>query len=138
MISGDHVTRFIEEGLWQGEQELLMPNSVGFEHDGKLYAGLAYHNYSPDEGHIEVSAYSERRDWLTKGRLKYLLYTYPFEELGLRLIIARHSATNKTARRLWTRLGAAEHELPDLRAEGESEIVAILKRETAKKMKWTD
>lgn len=129
LVTGDAVRLFVEFGLWGGRRQFGASTAMGYADETGIVAGLVFHNYDPDTGVIEISAYSTRRDWLTKGRLVEL-FGYPFDQLGVRICIARSSDTNRRALRIWKALGASQHPLPDLRGEGEAEIVSLLKRET--------
>lgn len=130
-VSGPEVQRFVELGLWGGLRGFGECQVIGFADENGLAAGIVYHNYDPDSDVIELSAYSARRDWLTKGRLADV-FGYPFDQLGCRICVARISEHNKRALRIWRSLGASQHPLPDLRGDGEAEVVCLLKRDTFK------
>lgn len=126
----DAVRAFVEDGLWGGaEQFSEASQGLGFvrENEG-LVAGIVYHNWSPSGGTIEISAYSACRDWLTKASLREI-YEYPFMSAGVRLILSRISEHNSRARRIWQALGASEYLIPDLRADGEGEMVYTLSQQ---------
>jgi len=104
--------------------------AMGFcDNNRQLVAGIVYHNYSASAQTIEMSAYSSRRHWTT-GQIVKLIFDYPFDQLGCRLVVARHSQNNKVARRIWNSLGAAEYIIPELRGAGEAEAIAVLSRDT--------
>jgi RimJ/RimL family protein N-acetyltransferase len=96
---------------------------------------VVYHNYDPDGGVIELTAYSTRRSWLNKSRLR-AVFSYPFDQLGLRICVARISEKNTRTLRIWKALGAEFYPIPHLRAEGEAEIIAVLHRDTWKSSKF--
>ena len=96
--------------------------------DRQMVAGCVFHNYSPSSGVIEVSAASDSPRWLSRVNMS-LIFNYVFDHLGCRMATARHSETNRTAIRLWARLGATQHTLPNMRADGEDEVVAILTKQ---------
>jgi len=122
------VAAFVSDGLW-GDQRGFGPcKAVGFVKDGALIAGVVFHNFDPWSGVIELSSYSTRRDWLTKARLR-VIFGYPFDQVGLRMCVARISENNTRTLRIWRALGADLHRIPDLRAEGEAEVIATLKRD---------
>lgn len=130
------VAAFVSHGLW-GDQRGFGPcKAVGFatEKDG-LIAGVVFHSFNPWGGTIELSSYSSRRDWLTKERLR-AIFGYPFDQLNLRLCVARISEKNTRTLRIWRALGAALTPIPDLRGEGEAEVVAVLKRDTWENSKF--
>lgn len=98
--------------------------AIGIDRGG-LIAGFVYHNWSPEHGTIEISAAAVSPRWATRRNIAAVL-AYPFDGLQCRLVTARHSERNAAARRLWRGLGATEHFIPDLRADGEAETIAVL------------
>ena len=126
----DQIVRFVEQGLWGGSERFGECSAIGFanEKDG-LVAGIVYHNYSPSNGTIELSAYSTCRDWTTRDYIALIFGKYPFLQLGCRIAFARHSEHNKRARRIWKALGADEYVIADFRNDGEAEVLAVLKRD---------
>jgi len=119
---------FVERGLWENKRQFGDCVAIGFANAVEgLVAGFVYHNYEPETGVIEVSGYSTRRDWCTKALLK-VIFDYPFNQVGVRLVVARHSEHNKRVRRIWKSIGAKEYVIPDLRADGEAEVVSVLSR----------
>lgn len=131
----DAVKAFVAQGLWDGRRH-IDGYGLGFanETDG-LVAGVVYHNYDPDSGVIEITAYSARRDWLNRDRLK-LIFGYPFDQLGVRVCVARISENNTRTLRIWRAFGAELTPIPHLRADGEAENVAVLHRDTWKQSKF--
>lgn len=99
--------------------------AIGFADDeGKLQAGVVYHNWSPENGTIEISAASVNRHWLTKERLS-VIFDYPFA-IGCRLVVARTGESNHRVRRIWRSLGSDEYIIPALRSPTEAEIILTL------------
>lgn len=125
------VKQFVESGLWRGEHKFGECTAIGFGDDKVgLVAGVVYHDYNPDYGSIEMSAFSTVRDWTTRDNIALIFGKYPLLQLSCRVIVGRHSEHNHRARRIWKNLGASEHLLPELRGPDEAEVVALLKRET--------
>lgn len=120
---------FLEGGLGI---DLGLAEFIGWDHDGKLAAVIGFHNYHRDSGVIELSAYSSRRDWLSGAKV-IELFGYPFDQLGVRVCVARHAEDNYPARRIWTALGAREYTIPELRGEGRAECLSVLH-----KRDWTN
>lgn len=106
-------------------------STLGFAKGGKLIAGVIYHSYDPEAGVIEISSGSTSRMWTTKGVIR-AIFSYPFDQLGMRMVVARISESNARTRRIWAAFGADEHVIPGLRGPNEAEIVATL---TAEKWK---
>lgn len=102
--------------------------AVGFlDGDGKLVAGVVYHQYQPEQGVIEISAASTCRNWLNRARLAEI-FDYPFR-IGCRLVVARIGEHNARARRIWCSLGSDEYVIPALRSPSESEVIYVLSAE---------
>ena len=126
----DGVGDFVSLGLWGRRANWQGAQALGFFDPAaaQLAAGVVFHNYEPEAGVIEVSAYSTRRDWLTRDRLR-LIFGYPFDTVGVRICVARISEHNTRTLRIWRALGADLYPIPDLRAPGEAEVVATLRRD---------
>ena len=121
------VARFVSRGLWGDDRGVGPCQGIGFaDADGRLVAGVLLHNYQPDCGVIEVTAYSETRRWLTRGALVDV-FGYVFRHC--QMAVARISENNATARRFWRALGANEHRIPRLRGRDEAEIISTLTEE---------
>jgi RimJ/RimL family protein N-acetyltransferase len=131
----DAVAAFVSNGLWGENRGFGACKAVGFVDGDKLVAGVVFHNYEPWSGVIELSAYSTKRKWLTKERLK-AIFGYPFDQLNLRACVARISENNTRTLRIWRAFGAVLTPIPDLRANGEAEVVALLKRDTWQNSKF--
>lgn len=100
--------------------------ALGFlDAEGAVEAVVVYHNWSPESGTIELSAASTHRGWLDRARLR-AVFAYPFDVCGCRLAVARIAEGNARARRIWRRLGASEHVIPELRGPGEAEVIYLL------------
>ena len=57
--------------------------------EGRLVAGLVYHNYDPESGIVEISgAALPGKQWLTRGTIQ-AMYGYPFHGLGCQMIVQR-------------------------------------------------
>lgn len=121
------VAAFVSNGLWGGRREITNCQAVGFfnEIEG-LIAGVLFHNYDPDTSAIELTAYSAHRKWLNKARVREI-FRYPFDDVRLRLCVARMSEHNTRPLRMWRAFGASLHRIPDLRADGEAEVIAVLR-----------
>lgn len=126
------IITFVELGLWGGARHFGEATAMGWADETGIVAGFVWHDFNPDQGSIEVSGYSNRRDWCSKSILQEL-FGYPFDQLGLRIVCARHSVRNRRVRRIWASLGAQEAILPRLRGDDEDEAVAILHRDDWRK-----
>lgn len=122
------VQAFVSRGLWGDLRGFGPAFGLGFADESGLTAGVVYHNYQPDAGVIEISAYSDRRDWLKRDFLR-AIFSYPFEQLNCRLVVARISERNARTLRIWRAFGADLHSIPELRGPNEAEVIAVLSRE---------
>lgn len=128
---------FVARGLWGGSREFGECTAIGFANENEgLVAGFVYHNYEPDYGAIELSGYSSRRDWADKEVVATIFGAYPFQQLGCRLLIGRHSEHNTRVRRIWKALGANETLIPQLRSDDEGEAVAVLRSDVFMKSRF--
>lgn len=93
------------------------------DRDGKLVAGLVFHNWSPEYGVIEVSAAATTARWATRQVLNTAL-DYVFAHC--QMVVARIAEDNVPARRLWKGLGAREIILPRMRGRAASEALEML------------
>lgn len=129
------IIRFVELGIFPEGRHFGPASAMGWADDSGLVAGVVFHNWDPDTQVIEISSYSTRRDWATRGAVS-AMFTYPFDDLGCRMVVARHSEHNSRARRIWSALGAKEYVIADLRGDGEAECLATLRREDFKKSRF--
>ena len=132
----DAVRDFVENGLWNRQRQFGPSTAIGFANAKEgLVAGIIYHNFDPDAGVIEISAYSMRRDWLSRAFLR-LIFEYPFHQIKCRLVVARISERNSRTLRIWKALGSKLHSIPELRGPEEAEIIATLSRDDWQKSKF--
>lgn len=129
------IIAFVENGLWGGARQFGEATAMGWADETGIVSGLVWHDYNPDHGTIELSAYSTRRDWCSKSILREM-FAYPFDQLGLRMVCARHDASNRRARRIWKSFGATEVILPRLRGDNADEAVALLHRDDWRNSKF--
>ena len=123
IVWGQHVADFVAKeipGCGRGFGEC---KAMGFVVNGKLVAGVVYHNWNPESGVIELSAASLTREWLNKDRLA-AIFDYPFS--FCRMVLTRQSEHNRRALRIWRSLGGKEYRIPDLRGPGEAEVIFTL------------
>ena len=92
---------------------------------------MAYHDWDPEHESIEITAYSVDRKW-TKKNIIRAIFDYPFNVMGVRNVVARHSEKNRV-RRIWRALGAEEYVLKDVWAPGVAMCIAVLSRDAWRK-----
>lgn len=132
----DAVRLYVSRNLFPGGL-VLDGFGIGFANETEgIVAGIVYHNWHPEYGCIEITAFADRRDWLNKDRLR-AVFSYPFEQLKARVVVARISERNTRVLALAKRFGAELTPIPDLRADGEADVVAVLRRDTWLKSKFS-
>ena len=95
-------------------------------HDGdNLIGGVVYSNWNPNFGIVELAAAATSPRWLTRRTLSDI-FIFPFEVLKVRLCLLNVSETNHRMRSIAERAGFTPHLIPDLRADGEGNIVYTL------------
>jgi hypothetical protein len=134
-VYGPHVAEFVAKLIPGCDRGFGECQAIGFVDDGKLVAGVVYHNWSPESGVIELSAASLNRAWLTKERLG-VIFAYPFS--FCRMVVTRQSERNARALRIWRSLGGKEYRIPDLRGPGEAEVFFTLSAEDWRNGKFKD
>jgi RimJ/RimL family protein N-acetyltransferase len=102
--------------------------AIGFRVGGDLIAGTVFHGWTPEWGIVEMSSASDDPRWLTPATLK-AIFGYPFTQLNCRKAVMRVSSINERMCSIARRFGFSEHVLPDLRGDGEDDIVFILDRD---------
>lgn len=91
--------------------------------DGRLMAGVAFHNWNPQAGVIEVSAAAADPRWASRSVIREL-FGYGF---GIaQAVVARTAEDNRRVRRLWQAFGATEYIIPRLRGRTASEALILL------------
>ena len=99
------------------------------DEDGRLVAGMVYHNYDPESGVIEMSgAAIPGQQWLTRETLKRM-YTYPFLQLGCQLVLMRVAADNQRLLRQLQALNYAFIRIPRLLGRDRDAVLCLLTRE---------
>lgn len=99
--------------------------ALGFFEDGKLVAGVLFHNWYPQNGVMEMTAGSKSRKWLTRRTL-YELMELVFDGFGNQLVVMRVSERNETMIRIARAYGFSETFIPRLRGRDEGEFIFTL------------
>lgn len=99
------------------------------EDDGKLVAGLVYHNFDPESGVIEMSgAALPGHQWLTRETVRRM-YQYPFLQCGCQLVLMRVAADNERLLRQLAALNYAFTTIPRLLGRDRDAVLCQLTRE---------
>lgn len=111
-------------------EEIGLPRPLGecrtaavLDADGRLAAGVAFHNWNPEAGVIEVSAAAVDPRWASRSVLR-VLFGYVFAVA--QAAVARTPEENYRTRRLWKAFGAEEYIIPRLRGREASEAILLL------------
>lgn len=104
-------------------------STLGVVDDGDLIAVVVFHNLSKRHGIIELSAASTSPRWLTRPVLK-AMFGYPFDQLGVQLVVLRVSERNERMIDIALRFGFADYRIPRLRGRDEAEIILTLAAES--------
>ena len=96
---------------------------ICIQNRGDVVAGIVLHNYVEHSNVVELSAYASG-PWLNR-RIVHAVFDLIFNRMGVRAVMARHDERNSQARKLWARLGADEHVLPDLCDDGVAECIVV-------------
>ena len=79
--------------------------AIGVQREGRLIAGVVYHDYRPSYQSIQMSVYAQRNsNWLTNGSLQ-VFFDYPFNQIGCKSIHIACARNNKHAKKFVARLG---------------------------------
>lgn len=88
----------------------------------RLLGVVVYNNYQPEAGVIEIHSASTSARWLTRRVLR-ALFSYPFEQLGCQMVIARVSEKNTRLLRIFTAYGFDHVVIPRLRGRNLGERI---------------
>lgn len=103
---------------------------IGQEIDGKIVAVVGYCNFLPNACEIHVGA-ATGVNWASKDLL-WAVFDYPFNKLGVKVIIGSVCASNEEALRLNRHLGfEIVATIPDAHLDGDLVIMAM-RREQCK------
>jgi len=83
------------------------------DEDGKLIAGVVFHNYDPDAGIIEISGAALDKRWITRETIARI-YQYPFLFCGCQMVIQRVPADSENVLRILAAYGYTFIKIPRL------------------------
>jgi RimJ/RimL family protein N-acetyltransferase len=121
----DAIAGFVAAHIDGCERGFADFTTLGVTEEGRLVAGVVYHNYSPEAGVIELSAAATSKRWLTRPVLK-AMFDYAFDEIGCQLAVLRVSEENAGMVGIARRFGFTSHRIPRLRGREEAEIIFTL------------
>jgi len=99
------------------------------DENGRLVAGMAYHNFDPDAGTIEMSgAALPGVQWLTRETIRRM-YVYPFLQLGCQMVLMRVDAEDTRLLRQLAALNYSFITIPRLLGRGKDSVLCLLTEE---------
>lgn len=119
------VGRFISKLIWDNPDRLADYCTMAVSENDRLIAGVAYHNWQPDTGVIELTSASLDKRWLTKPVVN-AMFELPFNLLGCQLVVLRVSETNENMIHIARSFGFGEHFIPRLSGRDKGEFVFTL------------
>lgn len=113
------IGKFVSQNTWGNDHELFSGyTSLGVVKGDRLIAGVIYHDYKPKPKTVEISCAAIDPTWL-RGPTLYLMYSYPFEQMGCRVIGTGNAESNKRLHRQLERLDHRKYVIDDYWGEGE-------------------
>jgi RimJ/RimL family protein N-acetyltransferase len=86
--------------------------AIGVIEDGRLVAGVVYHNFNPDAGVIEMSVGAlPGKYWMTSETMRRV-FDYPFLDIGCQLVLMLTPEENTRALRQLAAIGFTFTRLP--------------------------
>jgi hypothetical protein len=101
---------------------------IGQEIDGNLVAVVGYCSFMPNACQMHIAALSEV-NWMSRDLL-WAAFDYPFNVLGVKVILGQICSSNEDALRLNRHLGfKVVAEIPDAHMDGDLVIMAMRKED---------
>ena len=122
------IKEWIEQRIWTDGRVLPPSVTMGMFDDGAIVAGVAFHDWQPVEGVIEISAASDTKRWLTRPVL-HAMFSYVFETAGCQLAVARIDPENKSLCRIFKAYGFEEYFIPRLMGRDKGQTILTLTEE---------
>lgn len=104
---------FVSRGIWGDDRGFSPYCSVSVLEDGRLIAGIIYHNMDPDAGVIELSASAVSRRWIQRHVLRFM-FGVAFDLLGCQMAVLRVNSDNPGMASIARRFGFDEYRIPRL------------------------
>ncbi|MBX5206688.1 GNAT family N-acetyltransferase [Rhizobium sp. NZLR11] len=116
---------WIERHIWENGRELPEAVTMGVFENGQIQAGVAFHDWNPDAGVIEISAASKSKRWLTRNVLKEL-FGYAFQHVRCQMVVARIDPSDEPLTRIFKAYGFVEHRIPRLLGRDRDQLIMTL------------
>ena len=106
------------------------------DNDGRLIAGIVYHNWHPEAGVIEMSvAALPHAQWRTRETLRRM-YEYPFEQIGAQMVLHMTSADDERVLRQLATIGYMLVTVPRLLGRDRDGVLCLFTREAWEQCKF--
>lgn len=130
------VMRFVREVY--GRPDVAFPGgrAIGVAKDGRLVAGVVFHDWNPAAGTIELSIAATSRRWLTRPVMAALA-RYVVDGAHAQLAVMRASERNRAACRIAEAIGFTPHRIPRLRGPDEAEIIFTMTADDLRRGRFT-
>src|SRR4029077_15657760 len=103
---------------------------------GRMVAGMVYHNYDPSSGVIEMSgAAIPGQQWLSRETIRRM-YVYPFLQLDCQMVLMRVDADDQRLLRQLAALNYGFLRIPGLLWRDKDAVVGLLTREAWEQNKF--
>lgn len=122
------VKMWIETRIWDDGRELPPSVTMAVFENKTIQAGVAFHDFQPKAGVIEISAASENRRWLTRDVLKNI-FNYVFIEARCQMCVARIDPDNTSLLRIFKAYGFNDIRIPRLLGRDKDQIILTLTEE---------
>ena len=101
-------------------------HSIGLHRDGRIVGGMVYTGYLGASIMMHVAGSED--NWVTRDFL-WMIFDYPFNQLGLRVVLGPVASTNTRALSIDTRLGFVPvARIPEVYPDGADLIILQMKK----------
>lgn len=110
---GGVVSSFVGRMVPGGERGFDKASAIGVVSDGKLMAGVVYHNFDPEAGVVELSAGAVSSRWLAP-KVLHAIFAIPFDLWGCQMVVMRVAESNRRMAHIALRFGFDGYLIPRL------------------------
>jgi len=116
---------WLELMIWDGQLELSDCQIMAVVEGRDVKAGVAFHDWQPHAGVIEISGASNSKKWLTRPVLM-AIFSYVFIDLKCQLCVARIDPDNHSLLRIFKAYGFNDYRIPRLMGRDKDQIIVTL------------
>lgn len=122
----DLITKFVATLVPDHGRGFGKCRTIGvIDEEGRLIAGLIYHNYDPEAEVIEISGAATDRRWLNRATLKRM-FEYPFVDCSCQMVVMRVRADNEHLLRILAAYDFSFTLMPRLYGRGDDGVLCTL------------